>query len=800
MRNAHMSRTKSGLYPKNRIIALALCVCCGLQALPIVQAHAGRQDVRGLAAAWQQLEGIERELATRSFSAEELSERQGRVNSVLDDNKQCLSDAKGELDSLNQSLEILGAAADGEPSGIALQRKSLLERKQALDIHLTECRLLLPKAEELSRRIASEKRELFASNLLASKGMLWDRLSEARSHLIAVFDAKRLLDSLAAVASSLTSKRPSLVLLVVLLGTALGVGLLYTLRKRSAIRSGDSLLHGLRQAFIATIVQYVLPIVFFCTAGLALWAASGAMFPLPYEVTFCLGAAAFLFAVGLIRTVLAPHSPGEQLTPLGKKTALFLMRRLRLLLFLLFAGALLVFSPFYRNLPASLQDLAQSLFLFFLALTLLWIIWPLRRINGLAATGRALGLLGIFVCLCGLTAGILGYGNFVAFLAKGFIGTSLGTLLFVATRAVLRDLFDGIAYGKHGWQRELRRRIGVGEGEVIASLLWLKLFSNLFLGVVLAMLFLRVWGVPGTYSSAVASYLVDGVQVGGVRIVPSRIFTGVVVFIILWNLSSWFEDNLDKKWLTKAQMGVSARETLVTISGYFVFTVAAIIGLSVAGVNFSNLALIAGALSVGIGFGLQNIVNNFVSGLILLLERPIKRGDWIVVGDTEGYVKRISVRSTMIETFDRADVIVPNSELISTQVTNWMLEDIKGRLRIPVGVAYGSNTTLVRDVLLMVAASNPEVLVDGTVSKPLVLFMGFGESSLDFELRVFIRNVDNRLTVKSDILFAIDAAFRENHIEIPFPQRDVHVRDWPRVSSMPPAVETGKGPPDSGAC
>jgi len=197
-----------------------------------------------------------------------------------------------------------------------------------------------------------------------------------------------------------------------------------------------------------------------------------------------------------------------------------------------------------------------------------------------------------------------------------------------------------------------------------------------------------------------------------------------------------------------------------------------------AGVDFSGLALIAGALSVGIGFGLQNIVNNFVSGLILLFERPIKRGDWIVVGNTEGYVKKISVRSTIIQTFDWSDVIVPNSELISSQVTNWMLYNIYGRVIVPVGVAYGSDTGLVKELMLEVANSHPRVITDGSVPEPLVLFKEFGDSSLNFELRCFIRDIDYRIRTRSDLNFAIDAIFRKNGVEIPFPQRDVHVRDW----------------------
>lgn len=219
-----------------------------------------------------------------------------------------------------------------------------------------------------------------------------------------------------------------------------------------------------------------------------------------------------------------------------------------------------------------------------------------------------------------------------------------------------------------------------------------------------------------------------------------------------------------------------AKEAMVTITGYSMVAIAFLVGLGVSGFDFGSLAIIAGALSVGIGFGLQNVVNNFISGLILLFERPVKTGDWIVVGGTEGYVKRIRIRATQIQTFDSADVIVPNSELIASQVTNWMLHDPHGRARIPVSVAYGSDTQKVKTILESVAKEHPSVVTDATTSKPRVLFRGFGDSSLDFELRCYIQNIDERLQVVSDLNFAIDAAFRKNNIEMPFPQRDIHIR------------------------
>ena len=181
-------------------------------------------------------------------------------------------------------------------------------------------------------------------------------------------------------------------------------------------------------------------------------------------------------------------------------------------------------------------------------------------------------------------------------------------------------------------------------------------------------------------------------------------------------------------------------------------------------------------MSVGIGFGLQSIVNNLVSGFILLFERPIKVGDWIIVGDKEGLVKKISFRATEIETWQRASVIVPNGELLTTAVTNWTHSDRRGRVEVPVGVAYGSDVEKVREILLACADEHDRVLKD---PPPWVLFMNFGNSSLDFELRCFTNDVMRRMGCASDLRFAIDKRFREEGIEIPFPQHVVHMAPPP---------------------
>ena len=260
---------------------------------------------------------------------------------------------------------------------------------------------------------------------------------------------------------------------------------------------------------------------------------------------------------------------------------------------------------------------------------------------------------------------------------------------------------------------------------------------------------------------------------------PIKIAFGILLFGTIVVLSRVIKSRLSRNSVVLSRLEPSARETLVTITGYIGFTIALLIGLSLAGIGFQNLAIVAGALSVGIGFGLQNIVNNFGSGIILLFERPIRRGDWVIVGGTEGFVKNINVRSTEIETWDRSDVIVPNSEFISSQVTNWTLSNAFGRVIVPVGVAYGSDTQKVKDILLEVAENNPQVMQKNNffnIPEPVVLFTAFGSSSLDFELRCFVRDVKKRRLAQSEINFEIDRLFRENDIEIPFPQRDLHIR------------------------
>ncbi|WP_033068024.1 DUF3772 domain-containing protein [Thalassospira australica] len=281
-----------------------------------------------------------------------------------------------------------------------------------------------------------------------------------------------------------------------------------------------------------------------------------------------------------------------------------------------------------------------------------------------------------------------------------------------------------------------------------------------------------------------------GIQVGGIHFSLRTILIAALMFVIVLAVMRFFQRMLSTRVLPNTKLDQGLQHSVSAIFGYAGICLAILLAVSAAGLDLSNLAIIAGAISVGIGFGMQSIVNNFVSGLILLVERPIKVGDWIVVGADQGFVKDIRVRATEIETFDRSSIVIPNSELISNRVLNWTLKERSGRGIIKIGVSYGADIDKVRDILFEMADKRREIL---SYPAPQVVFMDFGASSLDFELRYFLRDIGDVVVVGSSIRFELVQRFREEGIEIPFPQRDLNLRD---VDKLTDAIrDAGKGAP-----
>ena len=364
-------------------------------------------------------------------------------------------------------------------------------------------------------------------------------------------------------------------------------------------------------------------------------------------------------------------------------------------------------------------------------------------------------------------AEVLGFSQ----LAEYLLFSSLMTLFMMVLAWIVLRFFQGmtevLVRSRHVQKFALIRN---NTREILAKT---DMICVTAVGLWLLVVLLRTWKVYADIGTALTDILTLGLTIGERHFSFGLILAAGVVlygaFVFSWAIQSLMLDGVILS--RKMQQGV--RISMARLVHYAVVLVGFVVTLSVLGFDFTNIAIIGGAVGVGIGFGMQTIVNNFVCGLIMLFERPVKVGDAVEFGSQQGRVKQVGLRATVVETYDNAEIVVPNSDLITSQVTNWTLAERRRRLKLPVGVAYGSDVALVMQILLECAENHSMVLSD---PKPAVIFFGFGESALDFELRVWIADFDHHLQVLTEINQGIEQRFRDLGIEIPFPQRDLHLR------------------------
>jgi len=430
------------------------------------------------------------------------------------------------------------------------------------------------------------------------------------------------------------------------------------------------------------------------------------------------------------------------------------------------------------QLPKFFRREVYALLIFAALVSFGWLVRK-ARINPILKQNRKTRALSI-----GIYAGVVILGGSLLANVVGFVSLShvlglsvlVGTFVAAAFFSVVRVLRLILSTVLHtDWARsllELRtdavERWGCRALSLAAFLLWLKAMLRL----------LAVYeGVVGALSKLIH----HPIGFGGMYFTFSGALTVVIVLLLGYAFANGLTFFLKKIVLPKLTLNRGVPYAISTVTYYFLLLLVAAAALSSAGVEMNKFTVLTGALGVGLGFGLQNIVNNFVAGLILLFERPIHVGDTVDVGGLVGMVRRIGARSSTIVTFQGAEVIVPNNNLISNQVINWTLSSQWRRVDIPVGVAYGTDPERVIKLLVGVAESHPRVLL---ARPPLAFFLGFGESALKFELRFWAAQQDTWFQLQSDVTVAVAKALQEAGIEIPFPQRDLHIRSIDPVRNV----------------
>jgi potassium efflux system protein len=497
--------------------------------------------------------------------------------------------------------------------------------------------------------------------------------------------------------------------------------------------------------------------------------------------------------LALIQAVFAGKAQGGIL-PLDDKTARFYRRHLKLLL-----TYILIVGLFGLNLvdrlglePASGQILGQA----FGVGLLVWVLFLLRsryfdflraelpcpgwiKGRGFLFTVRAL-LIAVLGAI--IIAGLLGFQNLSAYIAQAASLTGLVLVLFWVTwhgaKTFLEHAVRPIKPEKCRVSKQVRRQEERLRNYYLAIL---KVVVILVVARVFVLL-LIAWGVDLNFLYWLSQGLTWGTKLGPFHLTLLNLgLAALTLYLGRW-FSRFLKAFLNVRFYHRADWDESLRYTITNTLHYVIQAIAIIMALGFLGVSFGDLAIVAGGLGVGIGFGLQNIVNNFISGLILLFERPIKVGDMLVIDGQWGVVKEIRVRSTIFQTFDRYLLIIPNSDLITNKVLNWTHYGPGiNRLTLKVGVSYGSDVHQVTRVLDEVCRANPRVVPE---PPPQIFFEAYGDSSLNFNIWVHLNTPSDRIPATHELNSAIFEAFQKLGIEIPFPQRDLHVKNWPDLSTL----------------
>ncbi|MEM8748951.1 MAG: mechanosensitive ion channel domain-containing protein [Pseudomonadota bacterium] len=773
---------------------LSVCVVLMVLQAPVYgQVASGPTVLERLNSAIKPLDAriaeIEKALASRELSEEQLTPLRAELESISKSVLERMTSLQPAILDIDTQIERLPPVpAEGEPpeaEAIAEQRQELAQRRANITIALKDAERLSVRAIGLISQVLEQRRAQFVQSILRQRTLDASVINEVVAEGPPA--ASRVFTTLSTWVTTVLRFNLMGVLGAILL-TGFVVGLLFWVLRPirlwvAGVRSQEHItdLQRIILAFFST----VLPGLAVGITAIALYRFMGyfGLYRLRIDQMvyhLLLVATGVSFVAFLLRATLSPTNVNRRLISMQDGAA-------KRLFWLGLIMAIIYGVDYYGSriidifaLPVSFTIIKTLVASLLIATVLVCVV--MTRLKPREADEARSGFRGwrptiywaVWLSIIVIVgAAISGYLSLSRFIAGQIVIT--GTILATAYLGVLtsRAIAAPGAFASTRIGQRLNEKRSLGDFRLDQLGLILSLVINFLVFIIGVPVLLLQWGIQDDEIMAWGRSAFTGFSIGGVEVSIARIMLALGAFALLIALTRVVQRWFENKVLARTQLDSGVKNSIKSGVGYVGFFLAALVGISWAGFNLSNIALIAGALSVGIGFGLQNIVNNFVSGIIMLIERPIKVGDIISVAGSEGFVRKINVRATELETFDRQSVIIPNSEVINTSVGNWMHKDHVRRIVIPVGVAYGSDVEKVRELLYECVKGDERI---ATHPAPFVHFSDFGASSLDFQLRFFIRDLMEYPVVETDMRFAIDRIFRENDIEIPFPQTDLHIR------------------------
>ncbi|BAT59818.1 mechanosensitive channel MscK precursor [Variibacter gotjawalensis] len=791
-----------------QLFALFFFALAMLGSVPASHAQETPAAVAALEQAKSELDQIEAALSAEAATVhsagqmqaetDRLSEYRAKIVSIRERLRSRIEELEPRLAELDARLKQLGVApakdAPPEEAAVTQEREQLTQNFGIVDGALKQARLLSVKTDQLNDRISERRRAIYARMIFQRSASVLDPYFWVEAANAVPEELRSLgyaLDSWreTVVSAGISRIAPALVVILAVLGGLFAITRWWVPHFDANPQGGTRLARARRGLLVfawlfgRTLIAVIVAVLVLEAFGL-----------LPYRVgEIAKGLIPAVFAAtfgrGVARGLFAPDAPERRLIDMDDPTAKLFHDHL---VWATRAFGIIIFAQLtHRALygPLILTVATNAILAISISFLFLHLLSRLRAQEGedqVLVKTPGLRLAIWIIAVASIMSLIAGYSALGAFIAlRAIVGAAvLGALylLLVATDALFTDTLA--ADTPHS--RKIAGMLGVNPRNVGVVGVMLSAGIRALLILLALMLIVGPWEVSTADLIDSVQSIPLGFKIGEINISFVAIVTAIAVLVVGLIVTKTAQRWLQRDLLPRTAIEPSLQLSIGTIFGYIGVIIAISMALAGLGIDLQKIAFVAGALSVGIGFGLQAIVSNFVSGLILLAERPIRVGDSIVVKGEEGWVRRIRVRSTELETFERASVIIPNSELITGMVKNWTHSNTMGRIIVKVGVAYRSDPEEVRDILLAIATEHPQVV---QAPPPRAFFMSFGDNSLQFELRCVVANVDNSLAVKSDIHLAIFKRFRAAGIEIPFAPYEQQFKPGGWNAPQPPLDE-----------